>query len=178
MNTQTTTDNKTLWVIDAAHSEVAFKVKHMMISTVRGHFDEFNATVETEGDEFENANVHVEINTASVNTKSKDRDGHLKSDDFFNSETYPNIIFNSKSFDGNTLIGDLTIRDVTKEVELHVENNGMAVDPYGQIKAGFEITGTINRKEFGLKWDAVTEAGSVVVSDKVTLVIDTQFIKK
>lgn len=158
---------KKTWQIDAAHSEIAFKVKHMMISTVTGHFDEFDASVETESDDFKNAAISFSAKTASINTKNKDRDNHLKSDDFFNAEKYPEIKFVSKSFDGETLIGELSIRDVTKEVELDVDFNGIAVDPYGQTKAGFELRGEINRKDFNLSWSAVTEAGSIVVSDKV-----------
>ncbi len=170
--------NNTNWSIDNAHSEIAFKVKHMMISTVTGHFEDFQATAKTDGENFNNATVEFSAKTASVNTKNTDRDTHLKSDDFFNAEKYPEIKFVSKSFDGEKLIGDLTIRDVTKEITLDVDFNGIAVDPYGQTKAGFEITGEINRKDFNLTWNAVTEAGSIVVSDKVKLAIDVQFIKQ
>ncbi|MDX1365084.1 MAG: YceI family protein [Arenibacter latericius] len=172
------TATKTKWIIDTAHSEISFKVKHMMISTVTGHFEDYNATVETETDNFINADFNFTAKTASINTKNKDRDAHLKSDDFFNAEKYPEMTFKSKSFDGSTLIGDLTIRDVTKEIELNVDFNGIAVDPYGQTKAGFEATGSINRKDFNLTWSAVTEAGSIVVSDTVKLLVDLQFIKK
>ena len=171
-------ENNTNWSIDNAHSEVAFKVKHMMISTVTGHFGDFTATAKTNGDNFSNAVVEFSAKTASLDTKNKDRDGHLQSDDFFNSEKYPELKFVSKSFDGEKLVGDLTIRDVTKEVTLNAEFNGIAVDPYGQTKAGFEITGEVSRKDFNLTWNAVTEAGSIVVSDKVKLVADIQFIKQ
>ncbi|WP_417238318.1 YceI family protein [Bizionia sp.] len=170
--------NNTNWSIDTAHSEIAFKVKHMMISTVTGHFEDFQATAKTNGDVFNNAILEFSAKTASINTKNKDRDTHLKSDDFFNSEKFPEMTFVSKSFNGDTLVGDLTIRDVTKEITLDAELNGIAVDPYGQTKAGFEMTGNINRKDFNLTWSAVTEAGSIVVSDKVKLVIDVQFIKQ
>lgn len=170
--------NNTNWSIDTAHSEIAFKVKHMMISTVTGHFEDFQATAKTNGDDFNNAILQFSAKTASINTKNKDRDTHLKSDDFFNSEKFPEMTFVSKSFNGDTLVGDLTIRDVTKEITLDAELNGIAVDPYGQTKAGFEMTGNINRKDFNLTWSAVTEAGSIVVSDKVKLVIDVQFIKQ
>ncbi|MBN2638920.1 MAG: YceI family protein [Bacteroidales bacterium] len=170
--------NKSKWVVDPAHSEVGFKVKHMMISTVTGYFEKFEATACTEQDDFKNAKVEVNIDVDSISTKQSDRDAHLKSDDFFNAGKYPKITFQSKSFNGSTLTGDLTIRDITKEVELDVDFNGIATDPYGQTKAGFEVTGEISRKEFGLTWNAVTEAGSVVVSDKVKLVIDIQFIKQ
>jgi len=171
-------DNNTKWSIDSAHSEIAFKVKHMMISTVTGHFEDFQATAKTEGDNFNNASIKFSAKTDSINTKNKDRDAHLKSDDFFNSEKYPEMTFVSKSFKGDQLIGDLTIRDITKEITLNADFNGIAVDPYGQTKAGFEIIGEINRKDFNLTWDAVTEAGSIVVSDKVKLVVDVQFIKQ
>lgn len=169
---------KTIWKIDPTHSDIAFKVKHMMISTVTGYFNDYTGDVETENDDFTNANINVSISINSVNTKSKDRDDHLKSEDFFNAEKYPNMTFVSKSFNGDTLVGDLTIRDTTKEVSLEVEHLGTAVDPYGQTKAGFEVTGTINRKDFGLNWSAVTEAGNIVVSDKVKLQLDVQFIKQ
>ncbi|WOD42678.1 YceI family protein [Hwangdonia lutea] len=170
--------NNTNWSIDNAHSEIAFKVKHMMISTVTGHFEDFQATAKTDGDNFNNADFQFTAKTASINTKNEDRDTHLKSDDFFNAEKYPELKFVSKSFDGEKLIGDLTIRDVTKEVVLDADFNGIAVDPYGQTKAGFEISGQLNRKDFNLTWSAVTEAGSIVVSDKVKLVVDVQFIKQ
>ncbi|MCX7548938.1 YceI family protein [Xanthomarina sp. F1114] len=168
----------TNWLIDNTHSEIAFKVKHMMISTVTGHFEDFQATAKSNGDDFNNASLEFSAKTASINTKNDDRDAHLKSDDFFNSEKYPEMKFVSKSFIGSKLVGDLTIRDVTKEITLDAELNGVAVDPYGQTKAGFEISGEVNRKDFNLTWNAVTEAGSIVVSDKVKLVIDVQFTKQ
>ncbi len=172
------TQVKTAWNIDAAHSEISFKVKHMMISTVTGHFENFNAIVETDNSQFINADFSFTAQIDAINTKNKDRDAHLKSADFFNATTYPEMTFKSTSYDGNSMIGDLTIKDVTKEIELAVDFNGIAVDPYGQTKAGFEITGKINRKDFGLTWSAVTEAGSIVVSDTIRLVIDLQFIKQ
>jgi len=170
--------NNTTWTLDNAHSEIAFKVKHMMISTVTGHFEDFDASAKTDGDNFENAHFEFTAKTASINTKNEDRDTHLKSDDFFNSEAYPEMKFVSKSFKNDKIVGDLTIRDVTKEVVLDAELIGIAVDPYGQTKAGFEIRGEINRKDFNLTWNAVTEAGSIVVSDKVKLVVDVQFTKQ
>lgn len=171
-------NNNTKWSIDSTHSEIAFKVKHMMISTVTGYFEDFKATAKTNGTDFNNASLEFSAKTASINTKNKDRDTHLKSDDFFNSEKFPEMKFVSKSFNGDKLIGDLTIRDVTKEITLEAELNGVAVDPYGQTKAGFEIRGEVNRKDFNLTWNAVTEAGSIVVSDKVRLVVDVQFVKQ
>ncbi len=172
------TNVKTKWNIDAAHSEVGFKVKHMMISTVSGHFGEFSASVETDSEDFTGATFAFSANVGSINTKNTDRDAHLKSDDFFNAEQYPEISFTSKSFDGDTMVGDLTIRDTTREVSLDVDFNGVAVDPYGQTKAGFEISGKINRKDFGLNWSAVTEAGNIVVSDTVKLLVDIQFVRQ
>lgn len=173
-----TTAIKTTWKIDADHSEIGFKVKHMMISTVKGAFEDFNASVETENDDFKDANFNFTAKIDSINTKNNDRDTHLKSEDFFNAAEYPEIRFQSKSFDGDTVVGDLTIKDITKEVKLNTDFNGVAIDPYGQTKAGFEITGNVNRKDYGLTWDAVTEAGSIVVSDTLNLVVDMQFIKQ
>lgn len=169
---------KTTWNIDTAHSEITFKVKHMMISTVTGHFDEFTATVETEDDNFTNAKIEFSAKTASINTKNTQRDNHLRSNDFFNAEQYPEITFVAKSYENDKLIGDLTIRDVTKEVTLNTDFNGIAVDPYGATKAGFELNGKISRKDFNLTWNAVTEAGSVVVADEIKITAHVQFIKK
>lgn len=150
----------------------------MMISKVTGHFENFQATAKTDGANFNNASLAFSAKTASINTKNKDRDAYLKSDHFFNSKKFLEKSFVSKSFDGSHIIGDLTIRDVTKEVTLNADFNGIAVDPYRQTKPGFDITGEINRKNFNLTWSAVTEAGSIVVSDKVKLVVDVQFIKQ
>ncbi|HQW11122.1 MAG TPA: YceI family protein [Saprospiraceae bacterium] len=171
-------NKNTNWLIDSTHSEIAFKVRHMMISTVTGYFEDFQATAQTDGDNFEDAHIEFRAKTASISTKNKDRDAHLQSDDFFNAAEFPELKFTSKSFKGNQLIGDLTIRDITKEITLEAELHGVAVDPYGQTKAGFEISGDINRKDYNLTWDAVTETGSIVVSDKVRLVINVQFIKQ
>ncbi|WP_313111696.1 YceI family protein [Aequorivita sediminis] len=169
---------KTNWKLDPTHSEIEFKVKHMMISTVTGSFKVFDATAETEEDSFKNAEFAFNAKVDSISTKNEDRDTHLKSDDFFNAEQFPQLTFKSKSFDGEKMVGDLTIRDVTKAITLDVDFNGIAVDPYGQTKAGLEATGTINRKDFNLSWSAVTEAGNIVVSDKVKLIANLQFIKQ
>ncbi|MBO3099485.1 YceI family protein [Gelidibacter pelagius] len=172
------TAKKAKWNVDASHSEVGFKVKHMMISTVKGAFEKFDASVETESDDFKNAKFSFTAKVDSINTKNEDRDTHLKSEDFFNADEYPEVTFKSTAFDGNKIVGDLTIKDVTKEVTLNTDFNGVAVDPYGQTKAGFEISGKINRKDFGLTWNAVTEAGSIVVSDTIQFEINLQFIKQ
>ncbi|MBW0176628.1 YceI family protein [Sediminibacterium sp.] len=169
--------------IDAAHSEITFKVKHLMITNVTGSFTQFDATMESEAADFSDAKISFEADVNSVSTNNEQRDGHLKSDDFFAAEKFPKLTFVSKNFtkksdDEYTLTGDLTIRDVTKTVDLTVEFGGNMVDPWGQAKAGFEINGKINRKEFGLGWGAVTEAGGVVVSDEVKLHLGVQMIKQ
>jgi polyisoprenoid-binding protein YceI len=169
---------KTTWVIDPAHSEITFKVKHIMISTISGQFEKFDAKVETNENDFTSASIDVNVDVDSINTKNNDRDNHLKSNDFFNSEEFPVLAFKSKKFDGSKLTGDLTIRNVTKEITLDSDFNGIAVDPYGQTKAGFELSGEINRKDFGLMWDVVTEAGNVVVSNKIKLAMNVQLVKR
>ena len=168
----------TKWILDPSHSEVSFKVKHMMISTVTGHFDEFEASIETEQEDFKNAEMRFSAKVDSINTKNSDRDAHLKSEDFFNAAAHPELSFPSTAFDGEKLTGKITLRGVTKEITLEVDYNGIVEDPYGQTKAGFEFTGSLNRKDFGLSWSAVTEAGNVVVSDKVKLIVNAQFIKQ
>ena len=173
----------TKWTVDNLHSQIGFKVKHMMITNVSGTFGNFNAEVHTDGDQFDNAAFSFSAAIDSINTGVADRDAHLKSDDFFNAESYPELTFKSTSIskkdDENYVIhGDMTIRDVTKPVELNAEFGGVVVDPYGQTKAGFSIYGKIKRSEFGLKWSAVTEAGSIVVSDDIKLGCEIQFIKQ
>ncbi len=171
----------TNWIIDASHSEIQFKVKHLVITTVTGSFTEFSGAVEA-GDTFENANISFEANTASISTNSEQRDGHLKSGDFFDTEKFPKLSFKSTKFskkgDGFELTGDLTIKDVTNTVTLAVEYGGTAKDPWGNTKAGFEVTGKINRKDFGLTWNAPTEAGGVLVSDEVKLIANVQLLKQ
>ncbi len=177
-----TTTTKTLWNIDPTHSEVQFKAKHLVISTVTGNFNSFDGKIETEGDNFENAGAYFTADIDSITTNNEDRDQHLKSDDFFNAGEHPRLQFESTGFkkvgDGKYKVtGDLTIRGVTKEVEMDALYGGTVNDPYGQTKAGFEVNGVINRKEFGLTWDAVTEAGNVVVGDKIKLQLNVQLIK-
>lgn len=169
--------------IDTAHSDIMFKVKHLMISTVTGVFKKFDATLDVNEADLANAKVWFEADVDSVDTKSEQRDQHLKSDDFFNAEKYPKMIFKSTgiekvSDEEYTLHGDLTIRDVTKPVDLKVEYNGEVTDPWGQKRMGFEVNGKINRREYGLKWSAVTEAGGIVVADDVKLVMNIEMIKQ
>ncbi len=169
--------------IDAAHSEITFKVKHLMITNVTGNFTKFDATLESNSDDFSDAKIFFEADVNSISTNNEQRDGHLKSDDFFGAEAFPKLTFTSisltkKSNDKYILAGDLTIKGTTKSVELDVEYGGTVTDGWGQVKAGFEITGKINRKDFGLTWGAVTEAGGVVVSDEVKLNLSVQMIKQ
>ncbi len=169
--------------IDASHSEITFKVKHLMITNVTGSFQEFDATLEAAQADFSDATISFTANTNSISTNNEQRDTHLKSDDFFAAEKFPTLSFTSTSFtkiddEAYKLVGDLTIRDVTKQVELAVEYGGTMTDFYGQEKAGFEISGKINRKDFGLGWGAITEAGGIVVSDEVKLNVAVQMVKQ
>jgi polyisoprenoid-binding protein YceI len=158
-------------------------VKHLVISTVTGSFKSFSASATTEGDEWTTASITFEADIASIDTNMEQRDNHLKSADFFDAEKHPKLTFQStalRKISGNDykLEGNLTIKDVTKPVTLQVEYGGAATDFYGNDKAGFELSGKISRKEFGLTWHAVTEAGSVVVADEVKLIANIQFIKQ
>ncbi len=173
----------TTWKIDPTHSEVEFKIKHLVITTVSGRFKSFDSTVTTQAeDDFSDADVRFEIDVDSIDTNQDQRDGHLKSADFFDVENHPKITFQSTSIrkDGDDLelVGDLTLRGNTKPVTLKAEFGGTVVDGYGNHKAGFEVSGEISRKEFGLTWNDVTEAGSVVVSDKVKLQANVQFVRQ
>ena len=159
-------------MIDNAHSEIGFKVKHLMISTVKGNFATYSGGIQEDG------SVFVSINTNSINTGNVDRDNHLKSADFFNSEEYPTINFGGKmSEDMKTITGEITIKGITKEVTLNTEYNGVSVDPWGNTKHGWEITGSINRNDFGLTWNAPLETGGVLVSEEVKLNLDVQMLE-
>ncbi len=169
--------------IDPSHSEIKFKVKHLMITNVTGEFKTFDATMESDKADFSDAKISFTADIDSINTNQEQRDTHLKSDDFFNAEKFPKMTFVSKelkhvSGSDYKLTGDLTIRDITKEVVLDVEFGGRMTDFYGQDKAGFELSGKINRSTFGLKWSAVTEAGGVVVSNDVKLQLAAQMVKQ
>ncbi|MCD0487534.1 YceI family protein [Pedobacter sp. MC2016-14] len=172
----------TKWVLDPTHSELQFKVKHLMITTVTGSFNDFSAEVATESDDFENAKASFTAQVASINTGNADRDGHLKTGDFFDAEQFPTISFESASFtkdgDDYKLKGDLTIKGVTKPVVLNVEFGGTATDPWGNTKAGFTLNGKINRGDFGLTYNAALETGGVMLSDEVRLLGELQFVKQ
>lgn len=171
------------WIIDPTHSEVSFKVKHLMITTVTGYFRKFNLEVETENDDFNTAKkIEFTAEVDSIDTNDVNRDAHLKSADFFNGEENKHIKFTGTKYEGvgenGKLTGELTIRNTTKPIVLNVEFGGIITDGYGQRKAGFTVTGKISRKEFGLTWNSVTEAGSIVVSDEVRINAEVQLIKQ
>ena len=159
-------------IIDQAHSEIGFKVKHLMISTVKGNISTFSGGVHENGD------INVSMNLNSINTGNIDRDNHLKSADFFDVELYPVITFNGRmTEDMNSIVGEITIKGVTQQITLDVDYNGTSVDPWGNTKHGWEITGVINRNDFGLTWNAPLETGGVLVSEEVKLNIDLQMME-
>jgi polyisoprenoid-binding protein YceI len=171
----------TKWIIDPTHSEVAFKVKHLVISTVTGYFREFEGAAESTSEDFNGASVTFTLDVNSIDTNQSDRDQHLKSADFFDTASFPTIAFAGKLVNQGgeyQLQGDLTLKGITQQVTLDVTYGGTVADPYGQTKAGFEIEGKLNRKDFGLTWSAITEAGSVVVSDQVRLQLSVQLVKQ
>ncbi|TAE26608.1 MAG: polyisoprenoid-binding protein [Candidatus Kapaibacterium sp.] len=171
-----------LYNIDPMHSEITFKVKHLMITTVTGVFKKFTAQMESSAADFSDAKIEFEADVNSISTNNEQRDGHLKSDDFFNAEKFPTMRFVStditkKGEDELLVNGNLTIRDLTHPITLQTRYAGTVTDPYGQTKAGFELQGKLNRKDFGLQWSATTEAGNIVVSDEVRLHLDIQMVK-
>jgi polyisoprenoid-binding protein YceI len=174
--------NKTTWVIDPMHSEVLFKIKHLVISTVTGSFQKFDGKVITDGDDFTNAKVNFTIDVKSIYTNQSQRDEHLQSGDFFEAALYPNITFESTSFvkSGNSdykMTGNLTLKGVTKPVELNVEYGGAENNGYGIMKHGFEVTGTINRKGFGMTWNKMTDTGGLGLGEDIKLIANIQVSK-
>lgn len=161
------------YILDSSHSEVGFKIKHLMISTVRGYFNKFDATVDGEMDKL---NISFTISTSSINTNDETRDQHLKSSEFLNSEEFPEIKFESKGQNvyNKAITGDLTIKGITKTITLLCYYNGLTIDPWGNKKHGFEITGTINRSEFDVSWNVALEMGGLLISDEVRLNIGVQ----
>ena len=173
----------TKWALDATHSEVQFKVKHLMISNVTGFFKKFDATVETSGDDFSTAKINFSADIDSINTNNEQRDGHLKTGDFFDAATYPQIKFESTKLEkidteNYKLHGNFTIKGISKPVVLDVEFGGIAKDPWGNTRAGFTVNGKINRQDYGISFGAVTETGGLVVSDDVKLHSNIEFIKQ
>lgn len=166
----------TKWNLDPTHSEITFKVRHMMISNVKGSFTDFTSELESEDDTFKNVTVKTIIKTDSVNTNNADRDNHLKGEEFFNVAANPVITFESNSLN-DEITGNLTINGITKPVTLDVEFGGINVDPWGNTKAGFSFEGKIKRSDFGLNWNAALEAGGVMVSDEVKIAGELQYVK-
>jgi len=172
------------WALDPAHSEVTFKVKHLMISTVTGKFDKFDVQVEAGKEDFTDGKVIFTADTASVNTGNEQRDGHLKSGDFFDAENFPQIKFVSRSFKKSdnkgdyTLEGDLTIKETSKPITIPVEYGGTVRDPWGNTKAAFSIDMKLNRKEFGLGWNAALESGGVLVGEDIRILIELELAEQ
>jgi polyisoprenoid-binding protein YceI len=173
----------TKWILDPTHSEIQFKVRHLMITHVTGSFGKFSADVESNDENFENAKISFSAELDSITTNNEQRDGHLKSADFFESSKYPTLTFLSTKFERATgeeynLFGDLSFHGVTKNIKLLVEHGGVIKDPWGHTRTGFTVEGKINRKDFGLTWNAATEAGGVVVGEEVKLHASVEFIKQ
>lgn len=168
------------WVLDPTHSEIQFKVKHLMISNVTGQFLEMEGTVTSDDDQFSNATVRFTAKASSIHTGNDQRDGHLKGADFFDAEQFPEIEFVSNQFNASEgrVKGDLTVKGVTRPVDLEVEFAGVNKDPWGNTKAGFSLSGKINRKDWDLNWNAALETGGFLVSDEVKLLAEIQFAKQ
>ncbi len=171
------------WQIDSAHSNIYFTVRHMMISKVRGQFETFSGSVNFDEENPENTTVAIEIDVNSINTQEEKRDGHLKSPDFFDVATFPTATFKSIKViknDANEgkLVGELTLRGVTKEVVLDVEYAGTAKSPWGGTSAGFSASTSFNRKDFGLNWNQALETGGVLVGEKIKLEIELELVKQ
>lgn len=175
---------KTRWAIDASHSEIGFKVKHLMITNVKGTFKEYDASIYTTGNDFLTAEVDFWLNPASVDTRDAGRDGHLKSPDFFDVENHKEITFTGNTYEKTStegkyiLWGDLTIKGISKRIKLDVEFSGVMKDPWGNEKAGFVIQGKVNRKDWGLNWNAALEAGGMLVADDVFINCEVQLVQK
>jgi len=174
-------ENTSKWVLDPSHSELLFKVKHLMISNVKGEFTKFNA--EIDGEDFTKAKITAAIDAASVNTNNEQRDAHLRSADFFDTDNFAELSFESRTFvktgdDMYKLTGVLTMKGVSNDVTLDVEFGGINKDPWGNEKAGFSFNGTINRKDWGLNWNAALETGGVLVSEEVKISGELQFAKQ
>ena len=172
----------TRWAIDPTHSSVGFKVKHMMFTNVKGNFEKYEATIISDEDDFTNASIEFSADINSINTNNADRDTHLKSGDFFDAENHPKLTFKASSFtksgDDYEIAGDLSMRGVTKFVKFPAEFSGLMTDPWGNTKAGLNISGKINRKDWGLNWNSALETGGVLVSEEVKLEIELQLAKQ
>ncbi len=171
------TATKTKWTIDAGHSDIQFKVKHLMISTASGTFKSFNGQVLSENDDFSNAGITVEIDTNSVSTNQEERDKHLRSHLFFNTEKFPKINFTGRLIN-NELKGDVTICGVTKPITMAVEFNGIGKGRFNDTRAGFEVNGKLNRKDFGMDFSLLNEAGTVLLGEEVKLNFNIQLVQQ
>jgi len=172
----------TKWALDPAHSEIQFKVRHLMVSWANGTFKKFEADVKSNGDDFSSAKVRFTAEVDSIHTNNEQRDAHLKNSDFFDAANHPQIVFESEKLekvddDQYKLYGQLTMRGVTKKIALNVEFGGIMQDPWGNTRTGFTVTGKINRKDFGVSYGAVTETGGVLLGDDVTINANVEFVK-
>lgn len=182
--TETKTATMTKWTIDSVHSDIQFKVKHMMISTVTGNFTKFDADIEVPGEDLDQAKVQFRAEVDSITTNNAQRDAHLKGQDFFSGEKHPQVTFEktgAKAVDNDgswTMYGNLTMNGHTRPVQLSVEWGGVMKDPYGNVKAGVSVHGKLNRKDWGINWNAALEAGGVLVSDEVRINCEVQLVKQ
>lgn len=184
-NTTTANETKTstVWALDPAHSRLEFSAKHMVISSVKGHFNSFNVNVRTDGDDFKTAEIDVTIDVKSIDTGIADRNNHLKSDDFFNAEKYPEITFKGSSVrqldeEHYSVLGYLTIRGISKPVELSVELGGTVNDPWGNVRTGFSLSTSIDRFDYDLKWNALMETGGAIVGKTIKISADIELVKQ
>ena len=173
----------TKWVLDPLHSEIGFKIKHLMITNVSGNFNKFDVKVETSGNDFATANIDVSIDVDSINTNNAQRDEHLRNADFFEAEKYPRIRFTSNKIqkideENYNLFGELTIKETTRPVKLALEYGGISRDPYGNLKAGFSVLGKINRHDFGVTYNAVLETGGVALGEELKILGEVQLVKQ
>ena len=172
----------TKWVLDPTHSEIQFKVKHLMISTVTGQFNRFNATIETEEDDLSTAKINFTADISSISTNNEQRDSHLKAADFFDAENHPQLVFESEKLEEINaeeyrLHGTLTMKGVSKDVILNVGFGGETQDPWGNTRTGFEVSGKINRKDFGINFGAVSETGGLLLGDEIRVLANVEFVK-
>ena len=174
---------KTKWILDSTHSELGFKIKHLMITNVSGAFKNFSAEVETEGEDFSGAQINLSADIASISTNNEQRDAHLRAPDFFDVDIYPSLTFHSTQIEKINseefkISGDLTLKGITKPVKLNVEYSGLTKDPWGGERAGFVVTGKINRSDWGLNFNAVLETGGMVLSEEVKIYSELQLVKQ
>ncbi len=174
---------KETWVLDPTHSELQFKIKHLMISTVTGQFNKFSGTIETDGDDFTTAKAHFQAEVNSISTNNEQRDAHLRTGDFFDAEKYPDVLFDGERLektgeDEYKLYGTITIKGISKKLVLNVELGGITTDPWGNTRTGFSVTGKINRYDYGISFGTVTETGGLLLGDEVKIIANLQFVKQ